>query len=167
MCAKLGTVHAAYAGARAAAVWSSATSWDRAEQKIEQAAIMSFVPFASATGAPGAPTIDAAADAETYIQAYEEFVDRPVSAKYVRAKIANATRSLNVATNGPPADWQTDITVTVEYSFPFHIPGIGRLIGQPGDDGGYYFPLRSEAVLQHDGPRNDSQTLGIGYGTLE
>jgi pectate lyase len=147
-------------------VWCSATSWSKAEQKIEQAAVMSFVPFASASRSPAGGTVDGLSGADTYVQAYEEFVGRPVSTKYVRAKIANAAGSLNVATSGPPADWQTDMTVTVEYLFPFHIPGIGRLIGQQGSDGGYYFPLKSEATLQNEGPRNDSQTLGIGYGTL-
>ena len=51
--AKLGTVYAAFAGARVASVWSSAADWDRAEQRIEQAAIKAFVPFASgsSTGA--------------------------------------------------------------------------------------------------------------------
>ncbi len=102
----------------------------------------------------------------SYVQAYEAFATDNVSASYVRAKYKNAQEFLEVKTDGPPPQWNSDITVTVKYRFPFHIPGIGRLFGTQGADGGFYFDLESQATLQNEGPQNAQQTLGIGYGIL-
>ncbi len=167
--AKLGTVYAAFAGARVASVWSSATEWDRAEQKIEQAAIKAFVPFASgsSTGSGSAQGNAGDADVTRYIKSYQAYVQEPVSEAYVNKKYRNAQSSLQVTTDGPPASWNSDITITVRYECPFRIPGIGRLLGEQGTGGGYYFPLTSSATLQNEGPQNNSQTLGIGYGKLD
>lgn len=163
--AKLGTVYSAYAGARVASVWSSATSWERAQTRIEQAAIQSFVPFAS--GSAGKMDEAGDVDHQRYYESYSDFVDDPTSSAYVRKKYRNAQSSLTITTDGPPSNWNSDITVTVTYDFPFRVPGIARLLGERGSDGEYYFPLTSRITLQNDGPQNDTQDLGIGYGTLE
>ena len=163
--AKLGTVYSAYAGARVASVWSSATSWDQAEARIESAAIQSFVPFASGSAGKMDETGDV--DPDRFYQAYADYVDDPTSKAYVRKKFRNAHSSLTVTTDGPPTNWNSDITVTVKYDFPFRVPGIARLLGERGSDGDYYFPLTSRITLQNEGPQNESQELGIGYGTLE
>lgn len=165
--AKLGTVYAGFAGARVATVWSSATSWDNAEDRIEQAAIKAFVPFASGSVTRSNGTSDVEADMDAYYESYSEYVDDPVSEAYVRKKYANAASSLTITTDGPPENWDSDITVTVKYECPFRIPGIGRLLGEKGSDGGYYFPLSSKVTLINNGPQNDTQKLGIGYGTLD
>src|SRR6188768_3186348 len=47
--AKLGTVYSAFAAARTASVWSSATTWDKAMEKAQLAAVRSMTPFASGT----------------------------------------------------------------------------------------------------------------------
>lgn len=169
MSAKLGTVYSAFAGARVASVWSSATSWDQTEERIEQAAIRAFVPFASGSSAgPNSDEVnDAEADIERYYEAYSEYVDDPVSEIYVRKKYKNTLSSLTVTTHGPPASWNSDITVTVKYESPFRVPGIGRLLGEEGDNGDYYFPLETKVTLQNEGPQNDEQELGIGYGKLD
>jgi Flp pilus assembly protein TadG len=165
MCAKVGTVHAAYSGARAASVWSSATnSWSESETRIQQAAIQSFVPYASgiSLGSSG----DTEADVDAYVRAYKDFADKPVSDKYIRSKYKNAASLLKVTVDAP-ARWDSDLTVNVAYKFPFNVPGIGRLIGESGAGGHYYFRLESEVTLRNDGPQNKDQDLGIGYGRFE
>jgi Flp pilus assembly protein TadG len=163
MMAKVGTSYAAFSGARTGIVWSSAShNWDVAESKIEKAAIQSFVPFSSGMGAQGSPP-DEASD---YSASYVSFVDQPVSESYIRAKYANAASRLKVTVDGPPAAHDSEVKVTVEYRFRFNMPGIGKLIGEK-DDGGYSFPLRSTATLQNEGPKNEQQDMGIGYGKLD
>ncbi len=163
MCAKVGTVYAAYSGARTATVWSSAsTNWSDAEARIEGAAIQSFVPFAGGTNAQGSPP----GVASTYAKSYAEFTNDPVSESYVTAKYANAANGLKVTTNGPPSSHDADIKITVEYRFRFNMPGIGKLLGEK-DGEGYYFPVTSTATLQNEGPKNARQDLGIGYGKFD
>ena len=163
MCAKVGTVYAAYSGARTAIVWSSANdNWSETEERIEQAAIQSFVPFAGGMGAKGS----APNRASEYVSSYSAFADDKVSKKYIRAKYANAVSRLTVTTGGAPGSHDSDIQVTVEYGFRFNIPGIGKLIGEKDGDG-YSFPLKSTATLQNEGPKNDRQDMGIGYGKFD
>lgn len=163
--AKLGTVYSAFAGARVATVWSSATSWNQTQERIEQAAVKAFVPFAS--GASNGPSDGGEADIDGYYNSYVAYVDEPVSKAYVGKKYKNTLNSISVKTDGPPEKWDNDITITVIYQSPFRVPGIGRLLGEKGNDGGYYFPLQFSVTLQNEGPQNDKQDLGIGYGTLE
>lgn len=162
--AKVGTVYAAYAGARVGSVWSSATDWQSAEERIELAAVKAFVPFASGSSDGEAGS---AVGVDRYYTSYSEYVDDPVSEKYVRKKYANASSKLKVKTDGPPARWDSDITVTVTYESPFRVPGIGRLLGESGGGGRYYFPLESSVTLRNEGPQNARQELGIGYGKLD
>ena len=163
MSAKIGTSYSAYSGARTAIVWSSAAdSWSDVEEKIERAAIQSFVPFASGMG----KNSSAPNRANDYVASYTSFADKSVSENYVRSKYANAVDRLKVTTDGAPSSHDSDIRVTVEYRFRFNIPGIGKLIGEKDEDG-YSFPLRSSATLQNEGPKNEQQTMGIGYGKLD
>ena len=163
MSAKVGTVYSAWSGARTAIVWSSALEdWSAVEDRIEVAAVQSFVPFASGMGVKGSPPDRASA----YAESYESFANDPVSANYVRSKYANAVDRLTVKTDGPPASHDSDISVTVQYKFRFNIPGIGKLLGEKDGDG-YSFPLTSTATLQNEGPKNEQQDLGIGYGKLD
>ena len=163
MGAKVGTSYAAYSGARTAIVWSSASdNWSETEAKIEKAAIQSFVPFASGMGSTGS-TPD---EANEYAKSYTSFASEPVAEGYVRAKYANAVKRLTITVDGPPDVHDSDISVTVEYRFRFNIPGIGKLFGE-ADGEGYSFPLSTTATLQNEGPKNEDQELGIGYGTFE
>jgi Flp pilus assembly protein TadG len=164
LCAKVGTTYAAYSGARTALVWASADDrWSTTEDRIENAATKSFVPFASAMGAKGS----APSQSEDYIRAYKSFANDPISDRSIESKFANAADRLKVTTSGRPATHDSDIEVTVEYQFRFNMPGIGKLLGEAGSDGDYFFPLRSTATLQNEGPKNSRQELGIGYGKLD
>ena len=169
--AKVGTVHAAFAGARVATVWSSATDWQSAEERIEQAAVKAFVPFASGSSDGEGGNLDTAsmetANIDRYLASYQAYVEDPVSEVYVRKKYQNAASKLRVKVNGRPATWDDDVTVTVTYESPFRVPGIGKLLGEDGGNGRYYFPLETSVTLRNDGPQNDRQDLGIGYGKFD
>ena len=162
MNAKVGTTYAAWSGARTAIVWSSADpNWENVEQRIEDAVVQSFTPFASGMGKKKSPPDRAS----HYARSYREFVDDPAAVGYLNAKYANAADRLKVTIENRPSKYNSDISVKVEYRFRFNIPGIGKLLGEKdGDD--YSFPLESTVTLQNEGPKNDSQTLGIGYGTF-
>jgi hypothetical protein len=162
--AKLGTVYAAYAAARTASVWSSATTWDKAMAKSKAAATKSMTPFAS--GMKFSLPKTKPGSALKYMGAYELYSNRPVSETYLLKKYMYAQAHTKVEIKGPPKSWDADITATVTYEFPFNIPGIGRIFGKRNLTG-YYLPITSTATLPNEGPQDNRKTIGIGYGTLE
>mgnify|MGYP001817789573 CR=1 FL=1 len=159
--AKLGTVHAAYVAARVATVQSSASDWPTAEARVERAAIQAMIPFASGSNRSQTPSAESD---DAYRTAYDEWADDAVADSYLQSKQRDAAGNVRVSIEGPPASWESDITAVVSYDYPFRLPGIGRLIGEPSERGGYTFPLTSRATLPGDGPQNRTQSLGIGYG---
>jgi hypothetical protein len=163
--AKLGTVYSAFAAARTASVWSSATTWDKTMKKAKSAAMKTMVPFAS--GTQGGLLQAASVDAIAYAGAYHAYAKRPISDKYLMSKYGYAKKHVKVEIAGPPTSWDADITAKVTYDFPFNVPGIGRLLGQRGFDGRYYFAITTEATVPNEGPQDNRKTIGIGYGTLE
>lgn len=167
--AKLGTVYAAFAAARSASVWSSATSWEKTQQKARLAAVKSMVPFASGTQSviSSIPTdLSGAPNPLAFWGAYRGYANDPVAEKYLLAKYAYALANVSVQLNGPPATSSAPIQAKVTYRFPFNIPLIGRILGERGATG-YYFPISSEVLIPSEGPRDDRKTIGIGYGTFE
>ena len=172
MTAKLGTVYSAYAAARTATVWSSATTWENTQKKAEEAAFKSMTPFASGTNLSfrDVASVPAAEEAGRYWVAYQGFAKDPVSHTYLLAKYSYARQNVRVKFAGPPSTWKSDVKVTVSYDFPFNVPGIGRLFGKPKFNGtgiGYYYTISSEVSLANEGPKDGLKTIGIGYGTLE
>ena len=71
MTAKLGTVYSAFAAARTASVWSSATTWEKTMEKAKAAATKSMTPFAS--GTHGGLTKAVSVDALAYVAAYHAY----------------------------------------------------------------------------------------------
>ena len=173
--AKLGTVYSAYAAARTASVWSSHTTWEKAQDKAKKAAFKTMTPFASGTQSAlsSVPTSgDSAGDFARLLLAYKAYGKDSVATTYLAAKFGYATRHVTVSIAGPPATWNADITAKVTYEFPFNVPGIGRILGHRGFDGRFYFSITSEATVPNEGPQNDGNTttrnsIGIGYGQLE
>ena len=103
-----------------------------------------------------------------YLKAYRAYDPIPASERYLTAKYHYARFATEVPTNlgkNAPAKPDSDITVTVTYNFPFQTPGIGRLFGKKGVGGHYFFPITSSVTLQHDGPKNQEQRLGIAYAS--
>lgn len=170
---KLGTVYAAFAAARTASVWSSATTWDNTLEKAKWAAVKSMVPFASGVQPPESGTpIASLPDSAKYLAAYKAYANKPVKDNYVLAKYSYAARHVRVSIAGPPTTSTGDITAKVEYDFPFSVPGVGRIIGKQGPDGRFYFTVTSFVTLPNEGPQNEGNpttknSLGIGYGRLE
>ncbi|MEM9586235.1 MAG: TadE/TadG family type IV pilus assembly protein [Planctomycetota bacterium] len=162
MTSKLGTVHAAYAAARVASVQSSAVDWTTARGRIEAAARQAMTPFAS-----GSTTSEAQTNSEDddFRAAYDQWVDDPAAAGYIQSKQRDVHQHLHIELEGRPAQWDSEIVVTVTYDYPFRIPGVGRLIGERSSAGGFIFPLTSRVTLENDGPQNESQSLGIGYAS--
>jgi hypothetical protein len=163
--AKLGTVYSAFAAARTASVWSSATSWDKTLDKAKLAATKTMTPFASGTHGEllGAASVDGIA----YVAAYEMYVKESISKKFLACKYGYAKKHLKLEIAGPPTTWNADITAKVTYDFPFNIPGIGHMLGRRGFDGNYYYQITTQVTVPNEGPQDDRKTIGIGYGTLE
>jgi hypothetical protein len=180
---KIGTVHAAYAAARANIVWrttparagdvgSPEAMRQEAERRARTAAVQVMGAFASSSalhlegaGATGAmPT-----EARRYQEAYAKYVAgrREVSASYVMRKYRFADRATEVKIEPASPGPTDDITVTVAYEMPFHMPGIGRILGhRPAAWPGARFRtyrIESRATLQNEAPRNAEQRLGIDY----
>lgn len=164
MSAKIGTVYSAYAAVRSASVFGTQHSWGETMDVAEQAAMQAMVPFASGSTRSGSGG-SGATGSDALIAAYEDWAEEGVSGGYVRAKVADVAERLTVEFESVPADWDSELRAVVTYEFPFHVPGIGQLLGTRGSDGVYVFPLRTAVVLGNDGPQNTRQTLGIGYGT--
>lgn len=162
--AKIGTVYAAYSGARAAAVWSTAANSGAARRHIEQASRQAFVPFASGTMAPRSLGNETARE-RRFLEAYEAYAQTPAARGYVAKKYRHAQQAVKVTSNAPPAAWDSDIAVTVEYDYPFNVPGIGVILGRKSADGRYVSTIRTTATLQNEGPQNDQQKLGIEYAS--
>ena len=169
--AKIGSVYAAFAAARTANVWSTATDWDNAEKKAEAAGRRAFVPFASATQGFDADSVST--ESARYFVANEHFSDAEVKGKYLLAKFAFAQAAVDV-TVSKPKSWDDAITAKVTYKFPFNVPGVARIFGEQSEDGSYYFPIASEVTLNNEAPQNKitsteptNNSLGIGYGILE
>jgi hypothetical protein len=163
--AKLGTVYASFAAVRTATVWSSATTWEKAQEKAKRAATKAMAPFAS--GTHGGIEKAATAEAVSFDAAYHAYVKSPISDKFLLNKYGYAQEHVKVEIDGPPTDATAPITAKVTYEFPFNIPGIARLFGKRGNDGKFYFPLTSEATLDNEAPQDGRKTIGIGYGILE
>jgi hypothetical protein len=163
MSAKIGTHYAAYAAVRSASVTSSTRSWGESSDEARRAAAQAMLPFASGlTGiaAAGGGRIDI----DELIAAHEDWAEQPAASGYLRAKASDVAERLRVELGAAPAGWDSELTATAGYAYPFRVPGIGRLLGERQGDL-YIFPLQSKAVLHNEGPQNDQQTLGIGYGT--
>ena len=169
--AKIGSVYSAYAAARTAAVWSSATEWENAEQKAITAGRRAFVPFASSTHRLESDAISK--ESASYVLAHGGFSGSPAREKYLLAKFSYAQRAVNVSVDRTE-DGSNEITANLTYEFPFNIPGVSRIFGEQRDDGSYYFPIKSSVTLMNEAPQTDldappsnTNSLGIGYGTLE
>ncbi len=178
--ARFGLDYAAYAAARSAIVHHSNLDDATAGEWAKRAAVQAFTPFANGFVERGSwPTPDPAVDA--LWKSYHERFPSGVAEAYFRAKHAYASKHVSVdlaiertapeAPLNPPSDLKAwtqgrlaDVTARLDYRFPFHLPGIGWLIGER-DAVGYYFSIHSEATLQSEAPKNNDEALGIEYET--
>ncbi|QGJ70678.1 Hypothetical protein PBC10988_23760 [Planctomycetales bacterium 10988] len=170
---KIGTVYAAYGASRAAVVWQSAQPAGQMNSKAEHAAVMAMVPFASSSRLHLTGSGSVSSDFDNYWEAYQHHSGGEGEFRgYVERKFeyAHQATSVNVAPESSAPD--ANITVTVNYEAPFHIPYIGRLMGGEESSQGDYliYNLETKATLQSESPRsvqfdpNDPvRSLGIDY----
>jgi hypothetical protein len=173
--AKMGSVYAAYAGARAQIVWQTANP-NQVQLRTQQAVAQAMAPFASGNSNHASGTIIPVNSQHiAYEQAYHQFQPTaPGSATYIRAKYLyawkNIVTTLQTAPDNPSAN--DNLTVTFTYEAPIHTPIIGRLIGSASRFGSYrVYQITSTATLQNEGSKatdvNTSKSLpkslGIDY----
>jgi Flp pilus assembly protein TadG len=166
--AKIGTLYAAHAGARSAMVWSSAQPASLRNQRIDQSVWTAMTPFV--TGDPNQlpPPPEANAQADQYVLAYNAYAS---AAKDPNANAPDMTlkgRYLFAASRttwGPPVEqllWEDNVTFTVTYLAPLHIPGAARLLDPDGKPP-YVYPISSTVTLPNEAPTSADRTLGIDY----
>lgn len=177
MTCKMGTVYAAFAGARVGIVWDSENSESEVNAQVNRAARRAFVPFASGLTQIRTNQSSPASDSEVqeYVETYSEYNkavqnDR-VFQRYVAAKYRYAMSEVTAEVERSPGDsgdpWDEDFTVTVRYSYPFGTLGIGRAIGQKGSNGLYVYPISTTVTLKTELPQNEDTSLGIEFATLK
>lgn len=162
--AKTGTVYAAYAAARAAAVWESAKPAGRMQAKAQLAAVHALVPFGSGStvhqplgGATPEPARLAA-----YLTEYRAHAPaEPVAEGYLTRKYRYAL----AATRVDLRSGEDKIEATVHYDVPLHIPGVGRLLGERPSSGASYYVYRIESrvAITSETPKTPTRDIGIDY----
>lgn len=208
---KFGTIYAAYAAARSAAVWQASDpeskdrSLDNGRYHAERAAMLAMTPFASGYEShleqifPGvlAQAIQtnripkAGLDTialNTILNLYNGFYERTAQShqepsghspiirqpnalaedNYVRNKLIFAALATNVTMPDDVTPWNQDVTVTVKYVMPMHIPGAGRVLGnkQPGP---WWAPdyfareISSTVTLPSESPQTSNHRLNVPY----
>jgi Flp pilus assembly protein TadG len=165
--AKVGTLYAAHAGARSAVVWASAQPANLRTTRINQSVWSAMTPFA--TGSPSWLGLsgDAFGDALDYAAAYNLY--SPAS-NDPNAQPGFGTMTNRYLTAASRTSWQQqvdtsrpdgDLTVTVTYRAPLHIPGAARILNPNGSQNEY--SITSKATLPNEAPASANGTLGIDY----
>jgi Flp pilus assembly protein TadG len=164
--AKIGTVYAAHAGARSAVVWASARPQGKRDTRIRQSVWTAMTPFV--TGSPDWLHMsgDASIQSAGYAGAYRSYYQS--GDKYADASFTTLASRYLTAASRTSCQWQVDnpqagdVTVTVTYRAPLHIPGVARILGR-GSLGSREYKITSSATLPNEAPANDGKTLGIDY----
>ena len=164
--AKIGTLYAAHAGARSQVVWSSAQPANLRTTRTNQAVWTAMTPFV--TGDPSWLSVPSEAWAQSgeYVLAYEsyhssgdKYADAPVTTLASRYLTAASRTSWEPQVDKPQSG---DLTVTVTYHAPLHVPGVARILTGWGSASREY-KITSSATLPNEAPANKSKTLGIDY----
>ncbi len=161
---KMGTVYAAFAGARSAIVWSTATeaSGPDRNDRVKLAVLHAMVPFASSnsshTRSPNSLSIHGASESD-FIAAYKKFAPQgKASDEYLRQKFRCALYATEFEVPPIPDPTTGGMTAKVTYRYPFHVPGVGLFLGYGKDPHGgsfYICRITSEAKLQNEAPKHD------------
>ena len=164
--AKIGTLYAAHAGARSAVVWSSALPQGKRSPRIHQSVWTAMTPFV--TGSPdwlhmsgdaSIQSVEYAGAYRSYYKSGDKYADAPFTTLASRYLTAASRTSCQWQVDKPQAG---DLTVTVSYRAPLHIPGVARILARGGAASREY-QITSSATLPDEAPANDGKTLGIDY----
>ncbi len=171
--AKIGTMYSAYAAARSAVVWiPSGVTKDEAIAKARLSAVQAMTPFAS-SAALHAPPIAVPAEAAAFVAAHRAYGPDPASEQYLTAKYRYAAWALSLDVTGGAVP-EENCRVTLDYQAPFHLPGIGRLLGKRlTPEAPYTIAVRTVVELESHAPHgpqaaggttsDPSRPLGISY----
>ena len=167
---KIGTMYAAYAAARSAAVWIPAETPEDPMERVQCAAAQGIAPFASARGlhveAATGTGGESREDQEDCVEAYRKCADHGLADSYVSDKLRYAraaTRVRILETAGTDPDV---VDVEVEYEMPMNAPCTGRVFGGTATWPGAKFFTRkvvTTARARLERPKSKKQTLGIDY----
>ena len=165
---KLGTMYAAYAAARSAAVYCPAEiPAAEIERKVKTAATQALLPFASsrdchlqdvaATDSGDIP------EAEELYEAYVAYCEGPITLQCLTDKLKYAWLATHVSIEQSSEGPTANLSVTVRYRMPFHT-GIGYLLGGERSPSGRTFRvIETTVTLQKEGVKSATQELGIHY----
>lgn len=167
--AKIGTVYAAYAGARATAVWHTMPG-ELEKQRVDQAVVSAMAPFAASLGFDPAAN-DPPADLPPYARdlAKDHFLAVQKSAGSEQLdqtkmqdhflRVFRRIYSRSTMTNRLHG---SEFVVSVEYAAPLIVPGVARFLD---DDlkSPWQYTLRSEIRMTLEAPISRDGTLGIDY----
>lgn len=165
--AKTGTVYAAYAAGRSAIVWfPSGISPGVAQEKADAAAIHAMTPFASGSK-QHRPPVSADSGMTAFLNAHQAFSTKPAKLDYLGFKYRYAKWATDVTTDAG-GDSSRPVVTTVTYKAPFHMPGIGRILGIRSEHGFYYMNVTTKISLESQAPRTEASAssdrpLGITY----
>lgn len=169
--AKIGTMYAAHAGARSAVVWASAKPENLRTSRINQSVWTTMTPFV--TGDPNWLKVPSEAFGQSaeYILAYDLYVrgSNDPNAKPAAKTLLNRYLTAASRTTWQPSVDQLakvpsggDLTFTVTYRAPLHIPGAARVLNRKGGPRNEYL-VTSTAKLPNEAPASADGTLGIEY----
>lgn len=181
--AKLGSVYAAFAAARASVVWTTVYEENphaelpvpeseaiaNAETMAHKSAVIALTPFAGGvkTASPGGKAERFAAE---YARAFENYsnvgIKDRVSDGYIKRKFLWAWKNTKITLDYDEEQenpWEKEITCTLTYASPFSIPLIGRLLGGKSDGNEIVRDVVSTARLPNEAPRNRTGSLPINY----
>lgn len=174
MVVKVGTMNAAYAAARSAIVWrGSEASGPHQYRMIRLAASQAMVPYASSKPLhlqpTGARPSDFSSIASPFFDAYETYSGGGASQGYIDRKLQFALAATRVDVQEetqPGLDYTSDLRVTVTFEKPVDLPVVGTFLGSRASWGGARFfsrRIQSTVVLQKEGAKSKTRTLGIEY----
>jgi hypothetical protein len=160
--AKVGTVCAAYAGARSAAVWEAFPALK--QDRLEQSVVSNLTPFvlSGEDSTAGSPRANAQAHAQDYVKVLEKFREKPVIQSVMLPHFRRVASRTQVTVDIPRKRQGQDATCTVEYRAPFLTPGVGRLFDPDGREP-FEIPIRSTVTLTLEFPKSANGSLGIAY----
>jgi Flp pilus assembly protein TadG len=159
---KIGTLYAAHAGARSQVVWASAQPSNLATTRTNQSVWSAMAPFVSAEPRWRFVPLEATLQAAEYTAAYRS----NLTPNHPNANVPDSTLGARYLWAASRTSWQAqfdtprkgDVTVTVTYDAPLHIPGAARIFSSGRD-----FTIRSSATLPSEAPVSADGTLGIEY----
>ena len=164
--AKLGTMYAAYAGARSAVVWESISPASLRSVRVRQAVVSALAPFAIQARNPGSP-VGVSSDedqqfADDYVIALEQFSETVIRREKIRQHVLDVAGKTSVSIDISRYRAGADVIVTVEFRATFLTPVIARLL-DPDQTFPYEYPIKSRTTLNLERPVSEDGRLGIDY----